>query len=134
MQTFLPDSNFHKAMAYLDDKRLGKQRVEALQVYRALTVEDYGWKNHPAVKMWKGYLDALAFYHNCAILEWKRRGKVNNMILLSFQSPIEYPYWLGDERLHSSHRSNLLRKDFGFYNRFGWAEPTDIPYYWPEGK
>ena len=42
----------------------------------------------------------------------------------------ELPPWIGDERLHSSHRSNLLRKDEKFYSQFNWTEPHDMPYYW----
>jgi hypothetical protein len=41
------------------------------------------------------------------------------------------PNWIGDEKFHASHRSNLLRKDKEFYGKFGWAEPDDLPYFWP---
>lgn len=41
------------------------------------------------------------------------------------------PPWLGDEALHASHRSNLIRKDPEWYGRFGWTEPPDLPYVWP---
>ncbi len=54
MQTFLPDPDFTVSAQLLDTRRLGKQRVEALQVLRALTRESYGWKSHPAVLMWGG--------------------------------------------------------------------------------
>lgn len=36
MQTFLPFADFSKSAACLDDKRLGKQRVECLQILKAL--------------------------------------------------------------------------------------------------
>ena len=36
MQTFLPYSNFHLTAEVLDRKRLGKQRVECLQILRTL--------------------------------------------------------------------------------------------------
>jgi hypothetical protein len=38
VQTFLPFPDFDRTARVLDDRRLGKQRVEALQVLRALTV------------------------------------------------------------------------------------------------
>jgi hypothetical protein len=38
---------------------------------------------------------------------------------------------MGQEEIHASHRSNLLRKDSEFYGKFGWAEPDDLPYFWP---
>ncbi|GAA3827626.1 pyrimidine dimer DNA glycosylase/endonuclease V [Nocardioides panacisoli] len=43
MQTFLPYADFARSARSLDPKRLGKQRVEALQVVRALTTAGYGW-------------------------------------------------------------------------------------------
>ena len=46
MQTFLPYPDFAESAAVLDSKRLGKQRVEALQVLRAVTRLTYGWKRH----------------------------------------------------------------------------------------
>ena len=62
VQTFLPYPDFAASAMALDRRRLGKQRVEALQILRALTRERYGWKHHPAVRMWAGYEEALACY------------------------------------------------------------------------
>ena len=42
MQTFLPYPDFAASAAALDDRRLGKQRVEALQVLRALVRPLFG--------------------------------------------------------------------------------------------
>lgn len=36
MQTFLPYKSFEQSAACLDNKRLGKQRVEVLQILKAL--------------------------------------------------------------------------------------------------
>ena len=38
MQTFLPYPDFVQTAGVLDARRLGKQRVETIQVMRALTV------------------------------------------------------------------------------------------------
>src|SRR4051794_10899397 len=55
VQTFLPYADFDASAAVLDDRRLGKQRVETMQVLRALVFPSYrGWKNHPATRMWRG--------------------------------------------------------------------------------
>jgi hypothetical protein len=59
VQTFLLLPSFAASARVLDPQQLGKQRVEALQVLRALTVPGYGWKNHPAVRMWAGYVESL---------------------------------------------------------------------------
>ena len=45
--------------------------------------------------------------------------------------PILMPRWLGDEKLHASHRSNLLKKDPEYYGRYNWKESDDLPYHWP---
>jgi hypothetical protein len=79
MQTFLPYADFERCAATLDSRRLGKQRVEAFQILRALRGEGRGWRNHPAVLMWRGYEDALGLYLNAMIAEWERRGYRNNV-------------------------------------------------------
>ena len=135
MQTFLPYSDFSKSAQCLDNRRLGKQRVECLQILKSLTNADYGWKSHPSVKMWKNHEGALADYGNKICLEWISRGykdtcleKISNMGI-PFDS---YPDWIGNESFHASHRSNLLRKDNQHYSRFGWKESADLPYIWPK--
>lgn len=54
MQTFLPVANFCESAKYLDKARLGKQRVEAMQILSTLSGASRGWINHPAVRMWRG--------------------------------------------------------------------------------
>lgn len=130
MQTFLPFSDFKKSAEVLDFRRLGKQRSEALTIIRAIEVGN-GWSGHPAVKMWEGYTRALKVYHDVVIEEWVNRGFENNMDFYDVNKPIELPPWLGDERLHRSHRSNLLRKDPEFYGQYGWEVSPDLEYFWP---
>lgn len=96
-----------------------------------------GWRSHPARKMWEENPDELALYHDLAILEWVRRGYNNSMPLVykkdtELDNSDSYPRWFGDEAFHASHRSNLLRKDPEYYGQFGWEEPNDLPYIWPE--
>ena len=148
MQTFLPYADFAASAAALDDRRLGKQRVEALQIIRALTRETYGWKHHPAVLMWVGYERALAAYGLAICAEWVARGRADtcaatmaaDLAAAGLPAPVaqsalrpdnQLPCWLGDERLHLSHRASLVRKDPEFYaGRFPDADP-DLPYFWP---
>ena len=86
MQTFLPYESFAESAKVLDWRRLGKQRVEGMQIIKAITGEKRldgkpykGWINHPASVMWKPYPDALKLYTNVIILEWIERGYNNNM-------------------------------------------------------
>ena len=130
MQTFLPCPDFALSMIYLDFRRLGKQRVEGMQLVDALTIGTR-WKNHPAAKMWANNIPALKLYTNIAIQTWIAKGYKNTMKLYEIEEKVIMPSWLGREDFHDSHRSNLLRKDPVFYGNYGWTEPTDLPYVWP---
>ena len=132
MQTFLPYPSFTKTFKTLDYRRLGKQRVEAMQILNILLnrTERPGWRNHPIVRMWDGYEPALQLYHNMCIEEWINRCYNNNMKLEDITEPIIYPHWLGDKSFHSSHRANLLRKDYEYYSQFRWKENVTNPYTW----
>jgi hypothetical protein len=138
MQTFLPFKSFTESAKCLDYKRLGKQRVECFQIFRALSDPNYGWQNHPAVKMWRGYEKSLLVYSIIICKEWRSRGYKDTMLdrfkILHkpFKAiPTIYPHWLGLKRFHASHRSNLLRKDSLFYSRYKWKEPSSLEYVWP---
>jgi hypothetical protein len=150
MQTFLPVADFADSARLLDSPRLGKQRVETLQILRAIELPDYGWANHPAVLMWRGRTPALVAYGLAMARIWQERGFADSTARQIGEFAPEVvdrsqdelaaagllPSWLGDEDLHRSHRSNLIAKDPAFYRerfaeRFG-AEPDDLPYVWPE--
>ena len=134
MQTFLPYSSFDLSAQSLDYKRLGKQRVEAKQIHNIVSGARTtgGWRRHPAVLMWMGHAGALALYHDFMIDEWVARGYKNTMPhLWTGEDDFDMPAWLGDERVHESHRSNLLRKDPDHYGKYEWAEADDLPYFWP---
>ena len=128
MQTFLPYSNFRDSANCLDRQRLGKQRVEAMQIYKTLTIGG-GWKYHPAVKMWAGYELSLAAYFNAICEAWMERGYVNNMPLFSI-TKYEKPEWLTPQ-FCEAHCSNLLRKNPDWYKQFNWKVGPDLPYIWP---
>lgn len=136
MQTFLPVADLKKSVECLDKKRLGKQRVEAYQLVMAIRDPKNGWHHHPAARMWAGYENALVQYGLFAHDEWIARGCLDTTrgrmeALLDNSKPIVLPPWFGDEKLHASHRSNLLRKLPEWYGKFGWTETSDLPYLWP---
>lgn len=140
MQTFLPSPNYAESARVLDYRRLGKQRVECKQILLAMPKDTGGWRNHPATKMWRGYEVELARYGFAMCREWVSRGYQDSLGVFFSGLVLDYladgrnpepPAWLGDEQIHASHRSNLLRKDPVFYGRYGWAESADLPYIWP---
>jgi len=130
MQTFLPYYDFKRSAACLDYRRLGKQRVEAYQIINILKgkQKSNAWKNHPAVLMWKNDIEILKVYYNVILNEWIQRGFNNSMKFLPCK---RYKCKQFHPKLYQSHRSNLLRKDYNFYSKFGWKENDNLPYYWP---
>jgi hypothetical protein len=138
MQTFLPYPDFEQSAKCLDYRRLGKQRVEAWQLFETVTGKRSGWKSHPAARMWNRYEVPLLRYGLTMCDEWLARGYRDTMrerflraLLDRMPHPAVLPGWFGLCELHASHRSNLLRKDSKHYGQFGWSEPNDLPYYWP---
>ncbi len=149
MQTFLPYPDFAVSAGVLDPRRLGKQRVEAIQVLRGLTVPGYGWRHHPAVKMWAGYEEALVRYGLETCAAWAAADRADTCaatLLTELRSACgivrvrpqhalaatgDLPPWLGDEAFHAAHRSALLRKDPDFYRPLFADAPPGLPYVWP---
>jgi hypothetical protein len=149
VQTFLPYPDFIESAQVLDQKRLGKQRVETVQVLRGLVQPGYGWRHHPAVKMWTGYEEALVRYGLDMAGVWVATGRADttaatlladvaetrDITVIRTREELaaagELPPWLGDEALHLSHRSALLRKDPAFYGPVFGTIPDDLPYVWP---
>ena len=120
MQTFLPYPNFSKSARILDNKRLGCQRKEAMQILTIILgrAKSKAWRNHPVVKMWRGHAEALKLYLNTIISEWINRGFRNNMQLCKINKKrLKMPCWLGRAKFHKAHRMNLLRKDFEHYSK-----------------
>lgn len=158
MQTFLPSPFFEESADALDNRRLGKQRVETLQILNSLfqtrvhQISTYTfsleprestWINHPATKMWKGYENALVLYGVIVCDEWISRGfkdTCRHKILcyssldevdLYNPSKVKMPPWLGDWYFHLSHQSNLIRKDPQFYGPKFPGIKSNLNYVWP---
>jgi hypothetical protein len=145
MQTFLPYPSFAASAAVLDGPRLGKQRVETLQILRALLVPTYGWQRHPVVQMWRGHVPGLTAYGLAMTDEWLGRGHADTVRpqLVEFAPEVDgvpqdelaerglLPPWLGDPVVHESHRSRLIAKDPDFYGTRFPGTPLDLEYVWP---
>ena len=133
MQTFIPYPSAGESAKVLDYRRLGKQRVEAMQLITIIEgkAKSKDWANHPAVGLWKDHLDALKLYYNCIIFEWVGRHFKNNMPILPMPTePVKYPAWFGRDDFHSRHRAALLAKNPEWYSQWGWTEEPKIDYVW----
>ncbi|HKU32089.1 MAG TPA: MSMEG_6728 family protein [Arthrobacter sp.] len=145
MQTFLPFPDFKQSAAALDTARLGKQRVEALQILRALVIPEFGRSAHPAIRMWMGYVPALTLYGLAMVDEWVARGNPDNTRASitefapqaahpDYADKIPMPPWLGDPDFHLSHQSKLLQKEPRFYAEHFPDAPKDLEFVWPEPR
>jgi hypothetical protein len=148
VQTFLPYPDFATTARVLDQRRLGKQRVETIQVLRGLTVPGYGWRHHPAVKMWAGYEEALVRYGLDLCREWSATGRADTCAAtlaadlasacgrtdvrpqVTLAADGDLPPWLGNDALHLSHRAALLHKHPDHYRPL-FGELPELPYVWP---
>lgn len=137
MQTFIPyGSDFTANAKVLDRQRLGKQRVEGLQILRTLTGVGKGWENHPIVKMWRGYEYSLGMYTIAMCDEWISKGYKDTCrdqiisIMEAFDMPMVTPLWLEDAEIKISHKSNLIRKMPEHYGLLWAGVPNDLPYKW----
>jgi hypothetical protein len=140
MQTFLPYRKFTSSARVLDNKRLGKQRVETMQIMTALVLKT-GWVNHPATKMWAGYEFSLMSYQEAICDEWAIDRGFRDTCLDKTRAifmqlpeekrlPLEVP-WMGLKKFHSAHRANLLRKDPIHYGQYEWKEEPADGYWYP---
>lgn len=139
MQTFLPYESFARSARVLDMKRLGKQRVECLQILNVYAGVRAGWGNHPITRMWRGHERWLLLYGVKVCDEWTRQGYKDTcrakMLALRPYLPGDAlqvrPPWLGDPDFHRSHQSNLVRKVPERYGPMFPGVPDDLEYIWP---
>lgn len=152
MLTFLPyPTDFRRCALALDQRRLGKQRWETLQILNSLTGVRDGWRSHPAVLMWSGYESQLVSYGVAVCDEWIERGFRDTCrekildhlsVVLAVRSEAEtdeVPLWarLPHERtlLGSSHRYMLYQKSPEDYPQFSKEpKPVEGRYFWPGGS
>ncbi len=149
VNTFILHPNLWVNSKLIDNTRLGKQRVEAMQILNTLQgSEKQGWCNHPAVKMWRGYEEFLKCYINSIITEWVNRGFDNNYPLIETINNPSKPWWWNKQAIHFTHQANLYLKMPHFYAntkaRLNMKIPTifddedifnyytQIGYIWPE--
>lgn len=153
MQTFVPYPDYKDSVEVIDSRRLNKQLLEGRQILKILLSNQTsgGWVNHPAVVMWRGYEGSLVDYLEAVKNELDRRGISTSKNWAAIQGLIEdysevslsrkKPNWVGDKRVHLSHRQRLYTKDNIAYAQF--ASDFQLPkssccpacnYFWPVGR
>lgn len=149
MQTFLPWPDFRASARDLDTKRLGKQRVETLQLLQSRLRwlqgnKKSGWYNHPARVMWELHEPMLAVYGLAVCEEWTLRGykdscsdkivdTLREIVVIghTFNPFVFVPDWFSEPRLFESHRAALLRKQYSHYRNYVDTCDPSQEYFWP---
>lgn len=133
MQTYLPYPDCSLSACCLDDKRLLKQRLDAFAIYIALKNKKRGeiFKD-PAVMMWDGSITGLMWYHNLIADRARLRGLTTELNLITEKiQPVILPRWFGDQRVHDSHKSALMKRDPHHYSIWFGDFPQNLPLLWP---
>lgn len=142
---------FKKTALILDNKRLGKQRVEARDILVILGNKKPSWmskkqfhfllrrySNHPAVKQWKDSEYFLFMYLVFIVFYWKFKGYKDNCLKQAEKFVFKetklflnnkFPEFVFNQRFITAHRSNLLRKDLIYYRKFFHCK-KDLSYLW----
>jgi len=137
MQTFLPSADPSISASLLDNKRLNKQILECYQILNVLSGKSKGngWRNHPAVLMWKGYERGLWHYVQAMVYEARKRGirTENNEFNLNALKDQCWDLWGNDApsfwsdnnklmRVTTTHKASLFDKDPIYYAKFAYAK------------
>lgn len=132
MQVFLPEYTFAESAKVLDTKRLVKQLLEGRQIMTILAEESPSgaWRNHPAVKMFKGHERTLFAYLYAIKEEMRDRGykwELNwNVIYDTYMRNFisakqEAPKWMLNEEFKNviiTHRGRLHAKAPELYPQY----------------
>lgn len=150
MITYVTHRGYGATAAALDDRKLGRQRVEAQEIFNTLTLGEELPKD-PVYRMWEGYEFALGIYCMMLCMEftmhrgiadkifWEVAAALKEMKRSDASFSMEHPPWHDDKDVMRSHRSNLLRLQnegdavagHDYLKHFGKATPKNMPYLWP---
>jgi len=153
----MPYQSFEASAAILDSKRLGKQRIENLQIVMALVDNGGlrgGWKAHPAARMWHGHLAWLVAYQQAICHEWiivrgfkdscwektlanltrdpQASRDWETLSSAGSHSDVPRPWFLDSEVLRLTHRDNLVRKAPEIYLKHFGPLLSNLAYVWTE--
>ncbi|MCS7094410.1 MAG: pyrimidine dimer DNA glycosylase [Thaumarchaeota archaeon] len=132
MQIFRPYVDWRRSADVLDDRRLGKQRVECMQVLNVILrklgwINDgrKGWLNHPIGLLYynsgKPYVRDIVGFFNACVQEWVNRGFRNSIDLSDIShllARVEGTEGTPITRIHElEYRRVLLVKDPAHYVR-----------------
>ena len=160
VNTFITSPSLEKCAKNLDNLRLGKQRVECIQLISFIeNTNNKGFKNHPVLIMWKEHVTALKVYCNFMIREFIARGFENTIPIYELdetkivfydnifneetglteiikpqieKDSIVFPIWFNWNPLILTHQASLLKKNNNYYSKIFEHNPKffKLGYLW----
>lgn len=155
MITLFPYSDIELSFRCLCSKRAFTQVTHAAYLLNIMRdpSTNAAWQAHPAVKMWQGNKDFLAYYKNVGMAYCITRLKIKFVTIhyepLIVHGRLKTPSWLGDSEFHMSHRaqlkrdaiadmrhgnSELLQKLIKIFGADYDSTPTNLQLIWPESR
>ena len=132
MQVFHPYKSALKSIQCLDNSRMGKQRLECIQILLANNNIDTEWEvpksvpPHKNVVLWKNYSGYLFYYLGILLNEWEDRGMKNFVCrgmyeklrnIYGLQENTKRPRFI-DNKFIQTQRLSLLNKKMEHYYKF----------------
>jgi len=132
VQIFVPFAQPYKTARCLDNRRLAKQIIEAIQILSANTKINVGWKipkyiyNHPNTLLWKDDNPYLVYYSLilCDVFYTRRKKHHKSKDLINkhfFNYALESDYIYKNNLKHitpefcKQHQRKLLEKNYDYY-------------------
>lgn len=152
MITYMPLPSILDSVAALPSGVLRPQLIDCLNILEHLSGFRAGMLYAPAVQMWVGAARGLFIYTDAiqermdaeklsspSIQVTKDKIRIATTMILEQEAFAEHPsdsspFWLGDDRVHASHRSRLLTNYPQAVSRFNWTEPQHLTIFWPGPK
>lgn len=143
MLIFAPYDKFAQSAEVLQQFDLLKQIDTVNGVLTLLHGEDPSeYVNEPAMMAWAGHEPQLALYGLILVEEALSRHMKFRMdrkteqfewhlsTATSGEFNMALPHWFGDQRIHNSHKSELLRCNRRHYQKYFSVDPS-LPIVWP---
>ena len=127
------------AVRFVDLERAGAALPDGWQGRAAAALADVSAaapaERSAAINRHRAVWRELGFQDTCEATMRSDLARAKQVVEVRTQEELavagELPGWLGDEALHRSHQSALVRKDPEHYRRFFPDVPDDLPYVWP---
>jgi hypothetical protein len=140
MLVYMPYPDINVNVKVLDELTLSRQCNAVTAILELLHSDRTGWEWNPAVKMWKGHEQWLAYYGFRLFSEFRSMGypdqwtmRVRALGYLKTPTVPANPWWWGHEGFHDYNKAQLFMQDPSWYGRFFKNIDLNQMGWWPNG-